>query len=164
MASVRPYDDVPASRESPRKRQKLSPPPPSTTPGNPTATTQPSPPVAKPAAAMDEPFVPMVMSGTGFQPDREKQCAIVHFVNTSNPGFTGILKQRYVSHTAFLALDLYPICFLYSDLCLANPIELQWLLTSAIDTPTSSLMRSLWMELLCTSRLINLPSSSLLQM
>jgi tRNA pseudouridine13 synthase len=32
------------------------------------------------------------------QRDREAQAGILCFVNESNPGFSGILKQRYVTH------------------------------------------------------------------
>lgn len=45
---------------------------------------------------MDEPHVKMSFTETGFEPEREKSCAIIHFVNPSNPGFTGVLKQRYL--------------------------------------------------------------------
>jgi tRNA pseudouridine13 synthase len=93
MASARPHDDTPL--ESPAKRQRLSSPTLST-PSSSVATTQSIPPVGKSVAGMDEPQVKMSFTETGFEPEREKQCAIIHFVNSSNPGFTGVLKQRYV--------------------------------------------------------------------
>jgi tRNA pseudouridine13 synthase len=91
MASAPPLQEADLGLESPRKRQKLDSPPPSIS-SIATTTTQP---IGKPVAKMDEPMNPMVISETGFQPEREKQCAIIHFVNDSNPGFTGVLKQRY---------------------------------------------------------------------
>jgi tRNA pseudouridine13 synthase len=94
MASVRSHDDPPI--DAPRKRQKLSP---GASPSHPDTSTQPVPPDGKPVAAMDEPLVTMALSETGFQPERETECAILHFVNASNPGFTGVLKQRYVPHS-----------------------------------------------------------------
>lgn len=45
------------------------------------------------------------MSDNGFQPEREAQVGIVHFVNTTNVGFTGTLKQRY---TDFLVNEIAP--------------------------------------------------------
>lgn len=56
-----------------------------------------------------------VMSDTGFQPDREAQVGIIHFVNSANVGFTGTLKQRYVKLLLYrasilvhwLSFDLY---------------------------------------------------------
>lgn len=48
------------------------------------------------AAKMDDEKPNVAGGGTGFQPEREAKVGIVHFVNSSNPGFSGILKQRYV--------------------------------------------------------------------
>lgn len=47
---------------------------------------------------MDEPKIQtqIVISGNGFQPEREEAVGILHFVNTTNPGFSGTLKQRHV--------------------------------------------------------------------
>jgi tRNA pseudouridine13 synthase len=45
---------------------------------------------------MDDTVKQAVMSDTGFQPERETQVGILHFVNAENLGFTGTLKQRYV--------------------------------------------------------------------
>lgn len=104
MASSRPRDELPI--EAPRKRQKLSAPPSEQAPSTATESHQepatqatepaPPPPGGNPAAKMDEPVVKMAITETGFQPEREKECGILHFVNESNPGFTGVLKQRYV--------------------------------------------------------------------
>ena len=44
---------------------------------------------------MDDSINQTVMSDTGFQPEREVQVGILHFVNSENIGFTGTLKQRY---------------------------------------------------------------------
>jgi hypothetical protein len=46
---------------------------------------------------MDDRKTHLVIIDNGFQPEREAQVGILHFVNTSNPGFSGTLKQRYVS-------------------------------------------------------------------
>ena len=37
----------------------------------------------------------IVVSDSGFQPEREAQVGILHFVNADSLGFTGTLKQRY---------------------------------------------------------------------
>lgn len=90
MASSNSQDVV---AEPPRKRQKLSPPPS-------TATTTTTKNVAgeQTVEAMNEPKTQMqiVVSDNGFQPEREQAVGILHFVNATNPGFSGTLKQRYV--------------------------------------------------------------------
>lgn len=47
---------------------------------------------------MDNPLLPhatrVVISDTGFQPEKEIAVGITHFVNSENPGFQGVLKQR----------------------------------------------------------------------
>jgi tRNA pseudouridine13 synthase len=87
MASSNSQDVV---AEPPRKRQKLSPPP-STTTTKHVADEQT-------VEAMNEPETQMqiVVSDNGFQPEREQAVGILHFVNATNPGFSGTLKQRYV--------------------------------------------------------------------
>jgi hypothetical protein len=99
MTNPSPHHDPPTVIDSPRKRLKLSSPPSTTstsTPSNPLQLPHTTPHVGSPITKMDEPEVPMPITENGFQPEREQQCAIVHFVNPSNPGFTGVLKQRYV--------------------------------------------------------------------
>lgn len=78
--------------EPPPKRQKVD---------SPHASTQQAPDFTTPKLAQgltvkDVTHTQTVMSDTGFQPDREAEVGILHFVNSSNVGFTGILKQRYV--------------------------------------------------------------------
>ena len=75
--------------EPPRKRQRLSPLPSTTTT---IATTQEA---KSKVAKMDSTINQIVISDTGFQPEREVQVGILHFVNSENIGFTGTLKQRY---------------------------------------------------------------------
>ena len=77
--------------EPPRKRQRLSPPLPPSTSSN--TTTIPK---EEKMEQMDDTVKQTVMSDTGFQPEREAQVGILHFVNSENLGFTGTLKQRYV--------------------------------------------------------------------
>jgi tRNA pseudouridine13 synthase len=82
----------------PRKRQKISSPP---STRNFTTTPQlPDKGVAEKASNHTQ----TVMSETGFQPEREAEVGILHFVNSTNVGFTGILKQRYVSMVSGLAI------------------------------------------------------------
>ena len=38
-----------------------------------------------------------IMSSTGFQPEREVEVGILHVVNSTNKGFTGVLKHRLVA-------------------------------------------------------------------
>lgn len=75
--------------EPPRKKQRLCPPQPSTS----TTTTRG---IESKAAKMDDTIKQTVMSDNGFQPERETQAGILHYVNSKNLGFTGTLKQRYV--------------------------------------------------------------------
>ncbi|KAL3427084.1 tRNA pseudouridine synthase d [Phlyctema vagabunda] len=44
-------------------------------------------------------------ANSGFQPEREAEVGILHFVNSTNPGFSGVLKQRY---TDFLVNEIEP--------------------------------------------------------
>lgn len=77
-----------AAQEPPRKRQKLSPTPTPTSNTN-TVTTDDN------KSKMDS--KPTRLDTVGEISDgREAEVGILHFVNTSNPGFSGILKQRYV--------------------------------------------------------------------
>jgi hypothetical protein len=92
MASSESLNDV----EPPRKRQRLSP----TTQHPPSSTNATLPQAAK---MEDHTIKETVMSDSGFQPDREAQAGILHFVNKQSLGFTGTLKQRYVFE-AFLFL------------------------------------------------------------
>jgi hypothetical protein len=71
----------------PTKRQKISTETPSIVP-----TTQPEIPTE-----MDHQKTHLTIVDNGFQPEREYQVGILCFVNNSNPGFSGTLKQRYVS-------------------------------------------------------------------
>lgn len=73
--------------ESPRKRQRLSP---STDSG---ANIAPQP-QSRNIPMMDA--NKLVADSTGFQLERESQVGILHFVSSTNSGFSGILKQRYV--------------------------------------------------------------------
>lgn len=81
MASSNPEDVVSGP---PPKRQKMS-------PSSTINTTQPDKDVK-----MDDRKTQLVVSDNGFQFEREAQAGILHFVNLSNPGFSGTLKQRYV--------------------------------------------------------------------
>jgi tRNA pseudouridine13 synthase len=83
MASSNPNDVVSGP---PPKRQKMSPATSSTI-----NTTQPDKDVK-----MDDRKTQLVVSDNGFQPEREAEVGILHFVNLSNPGFSGTLKQRCV--------------------------------------------------------------------
>jgi hypothetical protein len=112
MASPNPQYVV----EPPRKRPRLSPQPSSSN----TTTTQHT---ANQGATMDGTIKQTVMSDNGFQPEREAQVGILHFVNASNPGFSGILKQRYVV-TCFW----FTVCSLMLIKSLASPIPVYVLL------------------------------------
>jgi len=92
MASSEGQDVV---AEPPRKRQRISPQP------STAASTQLEP---VKVAKMEDTIKQTVVSDTGFQPDREKEVGILHFVNEENRGFTGTLKQRYVICDPFLGL------------------------------------------------------------
>jgi hypothetical protein len=81
MASSNPNDNVVSG--PPAKRQKMSP--------STVNTTQPDKDVK-----MDDRKTQLVVSDNGFQFEREAQVGVLHFVNLSNPGFAGTLKQRYV--------------------------------------------------------------------
>ena len=94
MASSESLNDV----EPPRKRQRLSP----TTQHPPSSTNATLPEAAK---MEDHTIKQIVISDSGFQPDREAQAGILHFVNEQSLGFTGTLKQRYV-YEVFLFLYL----------------------------------------------------------
>ena len=89
MTSPNPQDVV---AEPPRKRQKLS--------SSPSTTTSTTERIAaeQPVKAMDESKIQtqIVVSDNGFQPEREETVGILHFVNATNLGFSGTLKQRYV--------------------------------------------------------------------
>ena len=71
-----------AATEPPRKRQKLSPTPTSNTDDN--------------KAKMDSKASRLDVIGETSD-GREAEVGILHFVNASNPGFSGVLKQRYVN-------------------------------------------------------------------
>jgi uncharacterized membrane-anchored protein len=108
MASPRAAPAMGVESEPPRKRQKLS-----STQSQPLNTTpsQLTAPLdldllAKMEAAATQPAqasqasqakLPVPSDGT-FQPEKEAQVGILHFVSvsTKNPGFSGVLKQRYV--------------------------------------------------------------------
>ena len=100
MASPNPPDNVVS--EPPRKRQKISPPPSFST----TATAQSSKSVTK----MDDSRTQNAVSDNGFQPEREIACGILHFVNSSNPGFSGTLKQRYARNLTSLIPSFLGYC------------------------------------------------------
>jgi tRNA pseudouridine13 synthase len=57
---------------------------------------------------MEDRKTQLVISDNGFQPEREAQVGILHFVNLSNPGFSGTLKQRCVLMHIF-SPPLYPL-------------------------------------------------------
>lgn len=103
--------------EPPRKRQRLSPPLQSQSqPQLQSSTINPSEKTTTTAAttAVMEARVPV--TDTGFQPGREAAVGIREFVNASNPGFSGTLKQRYVliSRAFNLLLVLLGSIFIYS--------------------------------------------------
>ncbi len=82
--------------EPPTKKQKITTETPSTI-----NTTQSDSAIQPPKGVkMDDRKTHLVVVDNGFQPEREAQVGILHFVNTSNPGFSGTLKQRYVSGSA----------------------------------------------------------------
>lgn len=79
--------------ESPRKRQRLSP----SIESNTTSTPQ--------HLSRNIPMIDpnkLVADSTGFQLEREAQVGILHFVSSTNSGFSGILKQRYVNSTHYV--------------------------------------------------------------
>lgn len=87
------FDFEKEGAEPPTKKQKITTETPSTinTTQSDTAT-QPSK-----GVKMDDRKTNLAVVDNGFQPEREAQVGILHFVNTANPGFSGTLKQRYVS-------------------------------------------------------------------
>ncbi|TVY34387.1 Multisubstrate pseudouridine synthase [Lachnellula occidentalis] len=87
-----------AATEPPRKRQKLSPTP-TPTPNTTTTTTDGK------KANMDH--KPSRLDVVGETSDgKEAEVGILHFVNASNPGFSGVLKQRYTDFLVHeIALD-----------------------------------------------------------
>lgn len=85
--------------EPPRKRQKLSPTPNPNTTITTTTTTDDNKPT------MDH--RPSKLDVVGETSDgKEAEVGILHFVNASNPGFSGVLKQRYVNAAFYSASDL----------------------------------------------------------
>ncbi len=56
------------------------------------------------------------------QRDREAQAGILCFVNESNPGFSGILKQRYLGHVICTYCRLM-VVYRYTDF-LVNEVKL----------------------------------------
>ena len=86
--------------EPPTKKQKITTETPST------INTTESDTATRPSKGvkMDDRETNLVVVHNGFQPEREAQVGILHFVNTSNPGFSGTLKQRYVSGYALFPL------------------------------------------------------------
>jgi hypothetical protein len=88
--------------EPPRKRARLSP-----STNSPSTNTIQQPP--KDVMIMEPYTVQTVMSDSGFQPEREFQVGILHFVNSSNPGFTGTLKQRYGISSSLLIFRFHDI-------------------------------------------------------
>lgn len=71
----------------PPKRQKLA-------TGQPSIVNQTKP---RKDAKMDDRLTRLAPVDNGFQPEREAEVGILYYVNPSNPGFSGTLKQRYVS-------------------------------------------------------------------
>jgi tRNA pseudouridine13 synthase len=108
------HDD--SSQLPPRKKQKTS-----LSQSQPAAFTFPSTSTStstaqqtdnlKSAAKMDHMPTQMAVAMNGFQPEREIKVGITHFVNHENPGFSGTLKQRYVTdnslHLVFFQLGLH---------------------------------------------------------
>jgi len=88
----------------PTKRLKISIETPSTI-----TTTQP----VKPAK-MDDRKTRLAIVDSGFQPERESQVGILCFVNDANPGFSGTLKQRYVSGCYCLSPFILEACSVQS--------------------------------------------------
>jgi hypothetical protein len=109
--------------EPPKKRQRLS---------SPLSinTASASKQVAT-SCEMDNTIKQTVVSDSGFQPERDAQVGILHFVNSEKQGFSGTLKQRYVFNTPHLScvwiLQMIALClaffvllidFLFVDLLL----------------------------------------------
>lgn len=90
--------DVENDAARPRKRPRLSPsPPPSFNNNLINSAPQPS----EDTTMKNHSTPRIVMSTTAFQPEREPQVGILEYVNLENPGFTGTLKQRYVSSSLY---------------------------------------------------------------
>lgn len=89
MASlVSESQDLP---EPARKRQKRSP-----SPVQPSANVTSNTVIGLMSGAQE-----MALNLMISQRERESQAGILCYVNESNPGFSGILKQRYVRHVIF---------------------------------------------------------------
>jgi len=87
--------------EPPRKRQRIT--PPSTSPSTSAAQPQLQGPIDEKKTGSSVTSAPnMEIRGpaamNGFEPGKEAAVGILCFVNDSNPGFVGTLKQRYVSN------------------------------------------------------------------
>lgn len=80
--------------EPPRKRQKLSPSPPTSTP---VTTSHAHEPPQDTDTTMAEAPHSSTSPGISVSSDIERSVGILQFVNAKNPGFTGILKQRQVN-------------------------------------------------------------------
>jgi hypothetical protein len=93
--------DDEASQPPPPKRQKISP-----SQSKPSISSSTAQQTDRSAAKMDHMPTQMVVSVNGFQPEREIKVGITHFVNHENPGFSGTLKQRYVTDI-FLGLIFF---------------------------------------------------------
>lgn len=123
MASQAPEDAPPS------KRQKLSTststsstPPPSTS--QPSQSSHPT----RDVKMDDRPTeFQVAVTENGFNHEREAQVGIVHFVNETNQGFNGTLKQRYVI-TGCLLLPLHSFSILCTLILLQmlNCISLVW--------------------------------------
>jgi len=86
--------------EPPRKRQRLSP--------TPTSKT-----AAEAKGKMDDRSSRLENSGE-ISDGREAEVGILHFVNSSNPGFSGVLKHRYVN----CSFSLHPFRYAWFFLAL----------------------------------------------
>lgn len=124
MASTRPLNvaDMASSEEPAAKRQKLtsgadlS----STVSNSPTANTVTSTTASLTGDASASKTTTNKMSVYGdvsivFQPEKEAEHGILCFVSPSNPGFSGILKQRYASH-----LYLCTFCYTFINIFVVN--------------------------------------------
>lgn len=106
-----------ASSEPPHKRRRLSNPSqplqPHTT-SDIAATMSSSEEIPEPQIKVEDPSTPTTdvntMDVNRSEPNsREAAAGIIHFLTTSNPGFCGTLKQRYV--IIFFFLDAKPIAY-----------------------------------------------------
>jgi hypothetical protein len=106
----------------PTKRQKISAEAPSII-----NTTQPvGTPKSGKDVKMDDRKTHLVVVDNGFQPEREAEVGILHFVNTSNPGFSGTLKQRYVSGCCSLSPFIFNACASIYGLSCSFPLLQVW--------------------------------------